>query len=79
MLKEILLFGGEPLRPNMKAERARRDLTLQEVAASIGVDPQTVGKWERGVLDPNWKYVVRLCALFGCNAEYLMSEVTQAN
>lgn len=67
------------MRPNMKAERARRDLTLQEVAASIGVDPQTVGKWERGVLDHNWKYVVRLCALFGCNAEYLMSEVTQAS
>lgn len=54
-------------------------MTLQEVAAAIGVDPQTVGKWERGVLDPNWKYVVRLCALFGCGSDYLMSEVTQTN
>lgn len=67
------------MRPNMKAERARRDMTLQEVAATIGVDPQTVGKWERGVLDPNWKYVARLCALFGCGSDYLMNEVPQTN
>lgn len=63
----------------MKAERARRDMTLQEVAATIGVDPQTVGKWERGVLDPNWKYVARLCELFGCGSDYLMNEVPQTN
>lgn len=34
---------------NIRKLRRRRDLTQEEVAAHLGISPQSISKWERGV------------------------------
>lgn len=60
--------------PNLRAERARRGMSAEEVGKTIGVCAETYSRWERGERTPSWKYLRLLVALFGRPAEYLMDE-----
>jgi transcriptional regulator with XRE-family HTH domain len=55
----------------LKAERLRRGWTQANVAAAVGVDAKTVGRWERGKGVPYPYFREQLCALFGKTAEQL--------
>ncbi|MEO6057075.1 MAG: helix-turn-helix transcriptional regulator [Gemmatimonadales bacterium] len=37
----------------LKVERQARELTQAEIAAAIGVSPNTVARWERGEVTPS--------------------------
>ena len=60
------------MRQNMKAERARLGLSCEEVAAKIGVHPNTLRRWESGEGEPLAKNFLELVHLYGCTADYLM-------
>jgi transcriptional regulator with XRE-family HTH domain len=60
------------MRGNMRAERVRHGMTLEEAAKVAGMHPNTLGKWERGEADPLAENLVRLARLYGCTPEYLL-------
>ncbi|TMK43361.1 MAG: helix-turn-helix transcriptional regulator, partial [Actinobacteria bacterium] len=82
---------GKRARPNphLRAQRARLDLTQQEVAEALaalaweddhrhlGVDAAMVSKWERGEKLPRPLYRRLLCALYNCTQEDLGLRQTQ--
>jgi len=56
---------------NLKRERQLRGWSQEDVAARIGGDPKTVGRWERGLTFPSPYFQQRLVDLFGKDAEAL--------
>jgi transcriptional regulator with XRE-family HTH domain len=67
----VALLGYSPFgRPpasfplQLKAARIAGGLTRRQVAARIGVHPETVAKWERGETRPTTESIDRLRALF---------------
>src|SRR5947209_15960064 len=56
---------------NLKRERQLRGWSQEDVAARIGSDPKTVGRWERGLTFPSPYFQQRLVDLFGKDAEAL--------
>lgn len=64
----------EQLRDDLKARRTAAGLTQAELAAKLGLRPQTVSKWETGVCAPDLDYLNRLCALYNITPTALFSE-----
>ena len=63
------------MRGNMRAERVRHGMSLEEAAKIAGMHPNTLGRWERGEVDPLAINLVKLADAYGCTAEYLL-EIT---
>lgn len=55
------------MKPNtlLKRERELRGWSQAKVAMELGVDPTTIGRWERGISLPYPYFREKLCALFG--------------
>lgn len=60
------------MRINMKVERMRHELTIREVADTIGVHPNAVGRWESGETEPTASNIIALCEIYDCTPEYLL-------
>lgn len=58
--------------PNIEAERARKGLTKEELAAILGVDRKTLRKWINTGNIPTDK-IVQMAIFFGCSTDYLLS------
>lgn len=52
--------------------REKAGLRDYELAVRLGVNPNTVGRWERGEAEPRKHHRERMCVLFGVDAAYLM-------
>lgn len=61
---------------NMRAERARNNLTIQQVADKIEVHANIVSRWENGKAEPSARNLIALCHLYDCSPEYLL-DMTQ--
>ena len=59
-------------RCNMRAERARKGLTIEQVGKAIDVHPNAVSRWENGDSAPTAGNLIALCGLYGCTPEYLL-------
>lgn len=57
---------------NMRAERARRGLSIQQVADEIGVHANAVSRWENEDAEPSSRNLIALCKFYGCSPEYLL-------
>lgn len=64
-------------RGNMKAERARAGMTLEEVSAVIGVHANAVCRWENDLSEPTASNLIALCHLYDCSPEYLLGMVDE--
>lgn len=62
------MFIGETI----KRVRRERDLTQEEVAAHLGVSPQSVSKWERGEGYPDITMLPALANYFGVSVDELL-------
>ncbi len=62
------------MRGNMKAERARRNLSQRELSEILGCNENLVSRWELGATTPSTKYLLKLAELYGVNANYLLAE-----
>lgn len=59
------------LRNNIKVERARRDLTQEQLAALAGVTRKTINTIETGRFIPSTVLALKLAQVFGCRVEDL--------
>ena len=57
---------------NMRKERLERGLSIQEVANTLEVHPNAVGRWESGKTEPTSSNLIALCKLYDCSPEYLL-------
>lgn len=57
---------------NIRAERVRSGMTVEELAEAIGARPSLVQAWEQGDAEPYASDLVRLSRLFGCSPDYLL-------
>src|SRR5947207_1447376 len=60
-----------PFPERLRYERERRGWSLADLAAKIGVNTNTIGRWERGESLPRSYPLSRLATLFGMSTEEL--------
>lgn len=65
------------MRGNMKAERVRRGLSIQQVSEMVGVHVNAVSRWENGEAEPMGSNLIKLSRLYSCSPEYLMEQTNE--
>lgn len=60
------------MRGNMKAERIRNGLTIEQVGKCIDVHPNAISRWENGKAEPSASNLIALSNLYKCSPEYLL-------
>jgi putative transcriptional regulator len=64
---------GLPIHNRISVLRAERRMSRADLAASINVNPQTVGALERGDHYPSLDLALRICDVFGLPVEAVFS------
>ena len=49
---------------NLKNLRQSKNLTQNQLAKILGVDQRTISTWEKGVCEPSFEMLLKLCELF---------------
>ncbi|OHO61594.1 helix-turn-helix transcriptional regulator [Corynebacterium sp. HMSC036D02] len=62
-----------PLFNRVRVLRAERDMTRAQLAAAIGVNPQTIGTLERGDHSPSLDLAFNICEVFDLPVEAVFS------
>jgi len=62
--------------PNIAAERARNGMTMDELAAHLGVTRKTIYNWIDAGKIPQGK-LAAMAELFGVSADYLLGRSTE--
>lgn len=57
------------MKNNLKVERARKDLTQEDLARLIGVSRQTINSIEKGKYVPSTVLALKLSEVFGIGVE----------
>lgn len=60
------------LHQTLREQRKKLEMTQEEVAAALGVAPQTVSKWERAETCPDIALLPALAHLFGITTDELL-------
>ena len=58
----------------LKAARAARDLSQQQLAESVGVSRQTINAIEKGDYNPTIRLCIAICRALGCTLDELFWE-----
>lgn len=61
----------------LKQERKKLDMRQEDLAKKLGMTTATVRNWEQGRTWPEMPDFIRLCALFQCDADYLVGRIEQ--
>ena len=59
---------------NLKAARARKDMTQKDLACKIGVSRQTINAIEKGEYNPTIKLCLKICWALDTNLDALFWE-----
>lgn len=57
--------------------RIDKGLTQQELADTLGITQQAVGRWERGLATPDTSTLPRLADFFGVTVDYLLGRTDE--
>lgn len=49
---------------NLKYLRTSKKLTQKELSKRVGVDQRTISAWEKGVCEPDFHLLAKLCEIF---------------
>ena len=49
---------------NLKNLRQSKNLTQNQLAQTLGVDQRTISAWEKGVCEPSFEILAKLCEFF---------------
>lgn len=60
------------MRGNMRAERVRNGLTIEQVSERIKVHSNAISRWETGKAEPSASNLIALSNLYNCSPEYLL-------
>lgn len=52
--------------------RQNQNMTQDELASRLGITPQAVSKWERGISLPDATFLQSLCQILHCSADALL-------
>ena len=58
----------------LKAARAGRDMSQQQLAEAVGVSRQTINAIEKGDYNPTIKLCLAICRALGCTLDQLFWE-----
>lgn len=58
----------------LKALRKKENMTLEDVAALIGVSYQTISNWEKGTTEPDINSIKKLASYFKVTTDYLLEQ-----
>lgn len=61
----------------MKAARAGKDLSQQQLAELVGVSRQTINAIEKGEYNPTIRLCIAICRVLGCTLDELFWEDEQ--
>lgn len=64
--------GLGQLGGRISACRQNKNMTQEELAGRLGITPQALSKWERGVSFPDISMLADLCRLLGVSADYIL-------
>jgi transcriptional regulator with XRE-family HTH domain len=56
----------------LRAARAIKHVTLNDVAAAVGVTSSAVSHWEIGIAYPKASHLVAVCKYLGCSLDWIM-------
>lgn len=56
---------------NLASERVRMGMSQTQLSELLGINPRTLGNWERGSNDIPSSKARKLAAIFGCTTDYL--------
>jgi putative transcriptional regulator len=59
------------MKNTVKVERAKKDMTQQDLAVAIGVSRQTINAIEKNKYVPSTKLALKMAKLFGASVEEL--------
>ena len=51
-------------KENLRALRQANNLSQKDLAQILGVDQRTVSAWEKGVCEPSFESLSKLCEIF---------------
>lgn len=57
------------MKNNLKVQRARKNITQEELAATLKIRRETISRVEIGEGLPNLQTALKLAAYFGCSVE----------
>ena len=61
----------------LKALRLEQSLKQSDVAKALLISQSTYGKYERGDLEPNLQYLIKLADYFNCSVDYLLGRESE--
>ena len=64
----------EAIASNLRAERARRDMSGERFAELMGVTINTVSNWENKTATPSIKTCCKMANVLGCRFSDIVSE-----
>ena len=71
-MKRKKQIGGENVTyPNIAAERARRGMTMDQLAQELGVTRKTIYNWQNNGKIPMNK-LIKMADIFHCSIDYLV-------
>jgi transcriptional regulator with XRE-family HTH domain len=73
-MKEKKPLKSPEFHQKLKMLRKNKDWSQGQIAMKIGVDPQRISKYERGVLYPTTEIALRLADLFEVSLDYLFRD-----
>lgn len=60
-------------KENLLNLRKEKNWTQAQLAQMVGVDQRTISAWEKGVCEPSFSTLVKLCELFNETIENLLT------
>lgn len=58
----------------IKLLRRKRKLAQSQLANELGVTPQAVSKWEKGLSYPDIEIIIKISEFFGVTTDYLLKD-----
>lgn len=59
--------------------REQHDMTQEELAQRLGVEPPAVSKWDRNLTYPRMDNLMAMADIFGCTVDYILGREPAQN
>lgn len=59
---------------NLKKCRMQKGILQKDLASKLGVTLETVSRWERGKIEPNIKYIIKMSEILEVTTDQLLKE-----